>query len=229
MKWLLPTTLLLPLASLGLIWACVQKGDDGFGGRGTPLDPVTDTGPWNAPDDTGTDTADPDTGTDTADPDTGTDSGDTGEPVIVGTGYSKGDTAFNLEAMDQDEDPWKLHDQLGQVVVVVLGEAWDSRFNTISAYLKDLEDKYGIVTAPLLLADNTEVAADEEDATEWANFHGLDTVLWDPSVERAIQLDWAPLVRPRLFLINEEMEIRWVSEGITNEVQLSEKIEDILY
>ena len=81
----------------------------------------------------------------------------------------------------------------------------------------------------VVLTNNDEMPADEEDALAWSTTYGLDTVLWDPSTERAIQTEWAPIVRPRLFLINEEMEIRWVNEGITNEVQLSEKIEDILF
>jgi hypothetical protein len=224
-------TLLLSTTTIGLLWACAQKSDDGFGNGGTPKDPVTDTGPWVA-----TDTGEPDTGTpDTATPDTNdtdtdtaADTGDTA-PVIVGTGYAKGDTAFDLLAPDQDEDDWSLHAQFGKVVVVVFGEAWDSRFNTICAYLPDLEAKYGIVAAPVLLTDMSETPADDEDATELATLHSLETVLWDPSIERALQTDWAPLVRPRLFLINEEMEIRWVSEGITNSVQLAEKIEDILF
>jgi hypothetical protein len=72
-------------------------------------------------------------------------------------------------------------------------------------------------------------AADEEDAEEWATQHTLDTVLWDPSVAREVQTAWAPLVRPRLFLIDDEMKIQWVSEGITNKVQLSEKIEDLVF
>lgn len=228
-------TLLLGTATITLLWACAQKSDDGFGSGGTPRDPVTDTGPWVAPDtDTATDTGNQDTANpDTNEPDTDTaaDTGDTGDtaPVIVGTGYAKGDTAYDLLAPDQDEDDWSLHAQFGKVVVVVFGEAWDSRFNTICAYLPDLEAKYGIVAVPVLLTDMSETPADDEDATELATLHSLDTVLWDPSVERALQTDWAPLVRPRLFLINEEMEIRWVSEGITNSVQLSEKIEDILF
>ena len=231
MNWRTSSNLLIYSCAIGLIWACARKEGGGFGGGGTPLGPVTDTGPWEAKDDSSSDSGLVDSSPDTGDSETGTDTGDTGEtaPVIEGTGYSKGDTAYNLEALDQDEDPWALHDQLGQVVVVVFGEAWDSRFNTICAYLKELEDEYGIVAAPLLLTDNSETAADDEDATELATLHGLDRVLWDPSVERAIQTEWAPLVRPRLFLINEEMEIRWVSEGITNQVQLSEKIEDILF
>jgi len=233
MSWSLHKSLLCTICSASIIWACARNDDDGFGGGGAPIDPVTDTGPWYGTDDTGSDTASPDTsGPDTADTDTAdTDTGDTGDtaPVIIGTGYSKGDTAFNLEAKDQDEDDWSLHAQYGNIVVLVLGEAWDSRFVSISAYLKSLEKKYGIVAAPVLLTDSTETPADEEDAEAWADLYDLDPVLWDPSVERAIQLEWAPLVRPRLFLIDEEMKIQWVNEGATNEVQLKEKIEDLVF
>jgi len=222
-------TLLLGATTIGLLWACAQNEDDGFGGSGTPRDPVTDTGPWVAPDTGETDTATSDTATpDTQNSDTAVDTGDTA-PVIVGTGYAKGDTAYNLEAPDQYQNEWSLHAQLGKIVVVVFGEAWDSRFNSICAYLPELEAKYGIVGVPVLLTDISETAADDKDAAELAIIHSLNTVLWDPSIERALQTDWAPLVRPRLFLINEEMEIRWVSEGITNQVQLAEKIEDILF
>ena len=227
-------SLLVASSGLTLIWACAQKGDGGFGGGGSSFDPVTDTGPWYSEDDTGSDTgetdSEDDTGSDTGetDADTSSDTGETG-PVIEGTGYAKGDIAYNLVAKDQDEDDWSLHDQYGTVTVVVFGEAWDSRFQSICSYLAELEETYGVSTAPVVLTNNDEMPADEEDALAWSLTYGLDTVLWDPSTERAIQTDWAPLVRPRLFLINEEMEIRWVNEGITNEVQLSEKIEDILF
>lgn len=231
MRSILSPSLVFSTSVLTLFWACAQKNDDGFGGGGTPFDPVTDTGPWVTQDTADSDTGNPDTASpDTNDTDTAADTGDTADtaPEIIGTGYSKGDTAFNLKAIDQSEKDWALHDQFGKVVVVVFGEAWDSRFNSICTYLQDLEDQYGIVVAPVLLSDSFENPADDEDATDFATTHGLDTVLWDPSIERALQIDWAPLIRPRLFLIDEEMEIKWVSEGITNEVQLAEKIEDII-
>ncbi|MEC7239821.1 MAG: hypothetical protein VXW32_01145 [Myxococcota bacterium] len=229
-------SLLLAASGLSLIWACAQKSDGGFGGGGSSFDPVTDTGPWYSDEDTGGDSGDTDSNTETGgggdtgetDSDTASDTGEPG-PVIEGTGYAKGDIAYNLIAKDQDEDDWSLHDQYGTVTVVVFGEAWDSRFQSISSYLAELETTYGVKTAPVVLTNNDEMPADEEDAELWSTTYGLDTVLWDPSTERALQTDWAPIVRPRLFLINEEMEIRWVNEGITNEVQLSEKIEDILF
>jgi len=228
-----PTALWLSSSSLCILWACSQKEEDGFGGGGSSFDPVTDTGPWYSKEDTGpSDTGSADTDTDTAQgSDTGdSDSADTGEgPVIVGTGYARGDTAYALDLKDQDEDDWSLHAQYGKIVVLVFGEAWDSRFDTISAYLPELEETYDIVAAPVLLTDMAETAADEEDAEEWAGKHSLDTVLWDPSIAREVQTSWAPLVRPRLFLIDNEMTIQWVSEGITNKVQLSEKIEDLVF
>ena len=228
-------SLLVASSGLTLLWACTQKGNGGFGGGGSSFDPVTDTGLWYSSEDTGEtgDTgASPDTssGSDTGetDSDTASDTGETG-PVIEGTGYAKGDIAYNLSAKDQDEDDWSLHDQYGTVTVVVFGEAWDSRFQSISSYLAELEKTYDVKTFPVLLTNNDEMPADEEDAEAWSTTYELDTVLWDPSTERAVQTDWAPIVRPRLFLINDEMEIRWVNEGITNEVQLSEKIEDMLF
>ena len=101
--------------------------------------------------DSDTDTGGGDTGE--TDSDTGSDTGETG-PVIEGTGYAKGDIAYNLIAKDQDEDDWSLHDQYGTVTVLVFGEAWDSRFQSICSYLAELEETYGVKTAPVVLVNN---------------------------------------------------------------------------
>ena len=65
-------SLIVASSGLTLLWACTQKGDDGFGGGGSSFDPVTDTGPWYSTEDTG------ETGDTGASPDTGSGS-DTGE------------------------------------------------------------------------------------------------------------------------------------------------------
>jgi len=231
----------LALAGAGLTVSCSGAEGGGFGGGGEHVDIIedtdddtdqggNDTSSSTQTTDTGTPTQTTDTSTSTQTIDTG-DSGDTGatEPQIEGTGYGRGDVAYNLTAPDQEDDEWQLYSQLGEVVVLIIGDGYDSNFTTMSGYMGGLESKYGIQTAALLLADIYESPADQYDADAWATTHSAPTVLYDPSAERALQLEWAPIVRPQLFVIDSEMNIFWTNSGYTAITQLEEKVEDLVY
>ena len=120
---------------LGL--SCGSGENDGFGsGGGNRPDPpqnpkpVDDTG-----EDTGLDTAEDTSPEDTAD--TGGDTVDT-SLGLEGEGYDRGDVAYNLIAPDQDNQTWKLYQQLGEVVVLAIGAAYDPQMTEISGFLDDL-------------------------------------------------------------------------------------------
>ena len=226
----------LCLSSALVVASCSGANTGGFGGGGEHVDIVEDTGKHTGSNDTDTaTTTETDTSTQTIDTsvDTGVseDTGDTGvtEPAIEGTGYGRGDTAYNLIAPDQNDMEWQLHSQIGEVIVLLIGDGYETNFTTISGYLGGLESKYGIETAALLLSDLYESPADLYDADLWATSHAVPTVLYDPSPERALQLEWAPIVRPQLFIIDSEMTIFWTNSGYTALTQLEEKVEDLVY
>ena len=154
----------LGLSGAAIVASCSGANTGGFGGGGEHVDIVEDTGKHTGSNDTDTDTATTtttDTGTSVTDTsiDTG-DTGDTGvtEPAIEGTGYDRGDTAHNLIAPDQNDIEWQLHSQIGEVIVLLIGDGYDSNFTTMSGYLGGLESKYGIETAALLLSDLYELS-----------------------------------------------------------------------
>ena len=215
--------------------ACGGASNTGFGGGGNHVDPVQDTGPWETSETTDTtdttdttgDTTDTSTTGETGTTDSATDTA-TG-PVIEGTGYDRGDVAYDLVAPDQNEVEWSLHSHYGGVVLLVIGDGYDPLFTDISKYLGEMETKYGIETAALLLSDPHEAAADVEDAVLWADTYHVPTVLFDPSAGRDLQMEWAPIVRPLLLLIDDEMVIAWKNTGSTSQTQIEEKIEDLVY
>tara|TARA_B110000037_G_scaffold220751_1_gene289508 strand:+ start:916 stop:1647 length:732 start_codon:yes stop_codon:yes gene_type:complete len=223
-------------AGVALVVSCSGADKGGFGGGGEHVDIIEDTGKNTGSVDTETSTTDTsvqttDTAATTVDTSDTGDTADTGttEPQIEGTGYDRGDIAYDLVAPDQNDDEWKLHSQIGEVIVLLIGDGYDPNFTTMSGYLGELESKYGIETAALLLSDLYEAPADLYDADAWATSHSAPTVLYDPSAERSLQLEWAPIVRPQLFVIDTEMTIFWINSGYTALTQLEEKIEDLVY
>ena len=226
----------LGLAGTTVVVSCSGADNGGFGGGGEHVDIVEDsgrhvgTGDTDTNNSTGTDTSGQGTETTTTFPDTGL-FGDTGviEPQIEGTGYGRGDTAYNLIAPDHNYVEWQLHSQIGEVVVLLIGDGYDPNFTAMSGELEGLEAKYGIETAALLLSDIYEAPADLYDAGAWAASHSVPTVLYDPSPERTLQLEWAPIVRPQIFVVDADMTIFWTNGGYTALTQLEEKVEDLVY
>jgi hypothetical protein len=209
--------------------SCGSGGDDGFGSGGGKADPpqnpkpVDDTG-----EDTGLDSAE-DTGSDDT-ADTGADTVDT-SLGLEGEGYDRGDVAFNLVAPNQDDQTWKLYQQLGEVVVLVFGAAYDPQMTEISGFLNGFVENYDIVVVAMLVQDSGGTQADDDDATAWAEAFDLETVIYDPVPTYPIMGDWAPQAQsePRVYLIDESMTIDWTNDGATDEVQLENKIKDLVF
>ena len=216
-------TLVLTLLFLG----CDK--DDGFGADGNRVEPPNDTGPFNTNtgDDTGSDTTDTDPGTvDTADSADTADSGDTGLG-IEGTGYKRGDVAYNLIAPDQDDDDWALYGQYGRVIILTFGDATDPNFQEISGWLGSLGSQYGIATAAFLLTDSNMTQADVDAAESWSDTHSLPTVLYRPTDGSVSTASWAS-TPPMTYVIDQEMVIDWTNQGNTEQGQIEDKVKDLV-
>ena len=201
-----PTALWLASSSLCVLWACSQKDENGgFGGGGSSFDPVTDTGPWYAKEDT----ASPDTGTSDTDSDTGkasdtgsTDTADTGEaPIIEGTGYAEATPRTPSSSRIKTKTTGACMPSTENRCPCLwrgLGHA------LVPSRLPDLpEETYDIVAAPVLSPTcprpqpTRRMLKNGPHSTHSTPCFGIPQA-------REVQTAWAPLVRPRLFLIDDE-------------------------
>lgn len=213
------------VAAALVVVACTSKADDEFGNiDGQPYepppedtsepDPVVDTADTADTADTGLDTADTgDAALDTADTaDTG--GGTTGP--IEGSGYDVGDTAYNLETYDQNDNLWSLYNQKGKVVVLVLGDYLDGTFTYMADYLSEVDASYGVgvkIVAGLAYGADTAIA-DQADAAAIADTYDLSTVLYLDNPKD--QVNWAS-ARPVVYVIDKEMVIQHVAYGIVDQ------------
>jgi hypothetical protein len=219
-----------------LFFACGKDTED-FNTGGDPTDqPPPDTGPF-ATGDTG-DTATSGGGGDSADTgpsvtddsahDSAHDSeGDTGVGV-VGTGYGEGDVAFNLTANDQTNSEWRLYQQHGAIVVLVLGDSYEGNFQYIAEYLPSLQSRFDgdgvrIVTGLINGADTT--AADVKDAQQIAADYGLNPVLYIDDVTDAGL--WAS-TRPVVYVIDRDLTISQIGNNIVYEDEVETWVEALL-
>lgn len=149
--------------------------------------------------------------------------GDTGEFTIVGTGYSTGDTAYNLQGVDQNGYPWSLHEQYGSPVVLILGHMYENdSFHRMMEYLGSISGAQSVAmvgyTADLNIAGQT-------DAASYASEYGVGTVMTDASLSNINT--WTSYSPPKLFLIDSEMVISWTNSGFTAQSQLQSKIDSL--
>jgi hypothetical protein len=177
-------------------------------------------------DDTGSDdTADPsdDTG-ETIIEDTGEDTG----VVIEGTGYARGDTAYDLLATDHIGSPFSLHALVGSPVVLLIGDLFDARATDTLTAMGSLTGEHPDTHFVALIGqDASTVYCDQVCAAGVAADYGIPTVLSDPSPALGVYTTWAQGNAPRLYIIDSEMEITWVNFGSTPAAQLDDKLDDL--
>lgn len=213
--------------ALALAVACGAAADPvGFGGGGQRADGSSsgDDGGGGSGDGggDGSDTGVPDSGAG-GDGGSGDDTG--GPPEIVGTGYSRGDTAYDIEAENQSGSPWSLHDRLGLRVVLLFGDADDADTVAMLGYLGSVDRGVSELEVAFIAGqDEDGAAADEADAARWATTYGITTVLTDTG---ALRSAWAGGSAPYLVLIDREMAIAWTNAGFTPESQLRGEIGDL--
>lgn len=182
---------LLLLLTLG----CDPEGK-GWSGGGSPN---TETGPGNSLDDTGEET-----GGETAEPE------DTAPPE--GSGYQKGDVAYDLAGVDQDGADWSLYGLLGQDIVLLAGHmdfgATVSTMNTLSEVSAAFPQAEIVA---LIGRDELSIAADQDDAARWAEEYSLDTALVDP-LYSTVNL-WSESSSAKTYVIAPDMTISLVIYG----------------
>lgn len=206
-----------------------------LGGGGDPMKYDTgvdidylpeDTGSSNdtadAGDDTGSGGTD-DTGSSTVD----TGSGDTGL-VIEGTGYSRGDTAYDLLTTDHTAGAFSLHALYGSPVVLLVGDLYDDRATDTMTAMASLSGEHTDKQFVALIGqDASTTHCDADCAAEVATTYGIPTVIYDASPALPLYTEWAQGNAPRLYVIDAEMKITWVNFGTTSEGQLDDKLDDL--
>ena len=152
----------------------------------------------------------------------GGDGGDGGDDTgvsIVGTGYGEGDTAYDLVGTDGTGSPWSLHAQLGTPVVLVVGNAYNAQVTDMLEYMAGLDGDARVVFFAKY-DENTETA-NAADATRWQSTYGITALVQAGAADFQ---SWGTASPPRLYVIDQEMVIRWVNSGFTSQSELESKL-----
>jgi len=210
-----------------------------MGGGGTAFEPNTDPPPQPPP---SPDTADPSSGDDTGPSGSGTDtaSGDSdvdgGPPdgdddtgvVIEGTGYNRGDVAFNLTATDQAGLPFSLHSRYGSKVALVVGNLDVGTTRDTLSNLSAIASGHSDVSFIALIGRNElGVQCDQTCAATVQTTYGFSPVLWEAAASMAEFNAWAQAQNTRTYLIDSAMVIDWTKNGTANGSQVDGKLDDL--
>lgn len=231
------------LALSMMVFGC-GKSDSGIpmSGGGTAFEPNTDPPPAPPPD---PDTADPDTEDDTAAssssddtanpggsgdgdaPDDGGSGDDTGL-VIEGTGYGRGDVAYNLTAIDQAGLPFALHSRYGGKVALVVGNLDVSTTTDTLANIASIAGEHSDVNFVALIGRNAlGVRCDQACAASVQSTYGFSPVLWEAAASMAEFNAWAQAQNTMTYLIDTTMVIDWTKSGTANGSQVDDKLDDL--
>lgn len=220
------------------------KSDSGIpmSGGGTAFEPNTDPPPAPPPD---PDTADPGNQDDTAStspaddtastggdadggtPDDGGSDEDTGI-TIEGTGYDRGDVAYNLTATDQAGLPFALHSRYGSKVALVVGNLDVSTTTDTLTNLAAIASSHSDVGFIALIGRNAlGVQCDQACAASVQSTYGFSPVLWEPAASMAEFNAWAQAQNTKTYLIDTSMVIDWTKSGTANGSQVDDKLDDL--
>jgi hypothetical protein len=226
-----------------LIFGCGKStGGVGMSGGGIPFEPNTDPPPPSSSDgdgdDTGTaspiDTSAPadDTASSTVDADA-----DGGPPpvcgedtdvVIEGTGYDRGDVAYNLTVSDQSGLPFSLHDRYGSKIALVVGNLDVSTTADTLSNLQDIASDHSDVTFIAFIGrDATGTQCNQACAANVQSLYGFSPVLWEAASSLTEFSAWAQSQNTYTYLIDSSMVIDWTKSGTANGSQVDGKLDDL--
>ena len=221
-----------------------STGGVGMAGGGTTMPTNTDPPPPGSSDgdgdgdDTGTtspfDTAIPadDTASSTVDADADggppPDDGEDTAVVIEGTGYDRGDVAYNLTASDQSGLPFSLHDRLGSKIALVVGNLDVSTTTDTLSNLQDIASDHSDVTFIAFIGrDATGTQCNQACAANVQSLYGFSPVLWEASASMPEFNAWAQAQNTYTYLIDTTMVIDWTKSGTANGSQVDDKLDDL--
>jgi len=214
----------------------------GMSGGGAPFVPNTDPPPPGSSDgdgdDTGTaspiDTSTPadDTASSTVDADADggppPDGGEDTAVVIEGTGYDRGDVAYNLTASDQSGLPFSLHDRYGSKIALVVGNLDVSTTTDTLSNLQDIASDHSDVTFIAFIGrDATGTQCNQACAANVQSLYGFSPVLWEAASSLAEFNAWAQAQNTYTYLIDSSMVIDWTKSGTANGSQVDDKLDDL--
>jgi hypothetical protein len=130
--------------------------------------------------------------------------------------------------MDHTGMPWSLHDQYGSIVVLLVGDLYDARTrDTLEAMTETSGDHSGVRFIGFIGQTEAEEPCDMDCASATAATYGTSPVLWDPGAGLPVYGEWAQGNAPRMYIIDQEMEIQWVNFGSTPASQLDDKLDGL--
>ena len=203
-----------------------DKGSWSGGGTSTVNPPVEGDDTGGGGDDTAVTTTDDTGGDDTGGDEGGGDEGgdDTGTTAVIeGTGYDRGDVAYDLSGTSHTGAAWSLHDHAGSIIVLVVGHL---DYATMTATLGGLDEvDESVLKVALIGRDIYGSEADATDAADAAIGYGIDAVLTDPT-GTLVNL-WSEYNPPKTYVIDQEMTIYWTNFGSTDGGQIQGKVDEL--
>jgi thiol-disulfide isomerase/thioredoxin len=91
-------------------------------------------------------------------------------------GHNINDKACDFRLLDKNDNPWKLSDHLGDVVLLDLSAMWCAPCQSAAATAQATQDDYaskGFHYVTILVVDTQNNTMDASEATQWADTFGI--------------------------------------------------------
>ena len=99
------------------------------------------------------------------------------DPITWDTcSYSEGDHPCDFVLKDQNDEPWRLYDQYGSIIVIDFSAEWCGYCRVAASVLESMANDYlgaDVVFVTVLIEDNYGEPASLELTSRWAEYFGI--------------------------------------------------------
>ncbi len=134
------------------------------------------------------------------------------DPITWDTcSYSEGDHPCDFVLKDQNDQPWRLYDHYGSIIVIDFSTEWCGYCQVAARVLEGIANDYlgaDVVFVTVLVEDGYGAPASLELTSRWAEYFGLSlpVLAGDRSmIDTYGQDGWAVSAWPTFFFVDKEM------------------------